>query len=193
MGYGIGKNKSDIVPLYYCSATIRIGVLVLTLLAFPCVASAELYYNQLEGFSIDAPAGWTVKKSAQSNTIVKFVLRDDEDRIAVLSIASYQETRANVQLPLTADRMYDGFKVDFHNFTIRRLASGSIKIRSMNAVWNLFEITEPAQARIIGKHYHLRRNGKLYRVSIQTDSGKDFFDAVLPIAEKSISTLAFGL
>jgi len=168
-------------------------VVVLALLTLPGEASAELYYNQRHRFSIDAPTGWAVKNSTQPYTIVKFVHRDREGNIAVLSIAADDESWLGALIPLTADRMYDGFKDEYRDFTVRRLASGTTKIRSMDSVWNLIEITDPPQARIIGKHYHLRRNGKLWRISAMTDSGKAFFETVLPAMEKSIATLAFGL
>jgi hypothetical protein len=193
MGLEIGWLKGRFVSFFQRCARIQMLAVALVLFAFPYIAAAGLYYNQQEGFSIDAPTGWTVKKSAMPHTIVKFVLRDSADRIAVLSIASHEETWLSSLIPLTADGMYDSFKDEFRDFTVHRIASGTTKIRSMDAVWNLFEITEPPQARIIGKHYHLRRNGRLYRISIQADSGKSFFNAILPTAEKSIATLAFGL
>jgi len=164
-------------------------VSILALLTTPLVATAELYYNQEFKFSLDAPTGWTVKKSAQPNTVIKFVYRDANARIAVLSIAAYPDTPG----ALTADGMFATFKDEYRDFTYRRLDSGSTKIRSMEAVWNLIEITDPPQARIIGKHYHFVRNGKIWRVSAMTDSGKDFFATVLPIMDKAILTIAFGL
>ena len=63
----------------------------------------------------------------------------------------------------------------------------------MDAVWNVIEITDPPRARIVGKHYHFRRNGKLWRVSAMTDSGREFFGKVLPAMERAIATMAFGL
>ena len=162
---------------------------ILAVLAAPLVATAELYYNQEHKFSLDAPAGWTVKKSAQPNTVIKFVYRDAAGHIAVLSIAAYPDPGG----ALTPDGMYATFKDEYRDFTSRRLGSGATKIRSMDAVWNLIEITDPPQARIIGKHYHFRRDGKLWRVTAMTDSGKDFFATVLPTMDNTISTIAFGL
>lgn len=161
-------------------------------LLLPAFASAELYFNQEYRFSLDAPQGWSIKKSSQPNTIVKFVLRDSNARIAVLSIAAYDESTLSKLVPLTADSVFETFKKEYSDFDFRRIAAGKRKIRSMNAVWNLIEITNPPQARLIGKHYHFRRNGKLWRISAMTDSGKEFFDKVLPIMEKSIATIAFG-
>jgi len=89
--------------------------------------------------------------------------------------------------------MYASFQREYRDFTYRRIASGTSRIRSMDAVWNLIEITDPPQARIIGKHYHFRRNSKLWRVSAMTDSGRNFFDQVLPAMDQAIATLAFRL
>lgn len=162
-------------------------ILVITILATPLMATAELYLNQDFDFSLDGPAGWTVKKSSQPNTVIKFVYRDAKDQIAVLSIAAFAYTPG----ALTADGMYATLKEGHQDFTFSRLDSGTTKIRSMVAVWNLVEITDPPQARIIGKHYHFVRNGKLWRVSAMTDNGKDFFATVLPTMEKAIATIAF--
>jgi hypothetical protein len=172
---------------------ISMVAIALAFLAISWAGAADRYYNRGEEFSIDAPTGWEVKKSPHPNTIVKFVYRDNVDRIAVLSIAAYEESGLDSISPLTADRMYDRIKREFRDFTVSRLASGTSRIRSMEAVWNLIKITETPQARIIGKHYHFRRNGKLWRISAQTDSGKEFFATILPAMEKSISTFAFGL
>lgn len=166
--------------------------LALVVLLLPTFASAELYFNKEHRFSLDVPPGWTAKKSSQPNTIVKFVFRDSSARIAILSIAAYDESLLSAALPLTADGMFESVKKEYTDFDFRRIAAGEKKIRSMNAVWNLIEITNPPQARLVGKHYHFRRNGKLWRISAMTDSGREFFDKVLPVMEKSISTIAFG-
>lgn len=159
------------------------------LLSAALAAAGERYYNQEYGFSLDVPAGWLVSKSAQPNTVVKFVYRNAEDHIAVLSIAAYPDFR----IELTPDSMYATFRQEYRDFTYNRIASGTSRIRSMDAVWNVIEITDPPQARIVGKQYHFRRNGKLWRVSAMTDSGRHFFGNVLPAMDQAIATIAFGL
>jgi hypothetical protein len=164
-------------------------MLILLLSTALTAAAGERYFNQEHGFSLDVPSGWVVSKSAQPNTVVKFVYRDTEGHIAILSVAAYVDSGTE----LTTDGMYASFQREYRDFTYRRIASGTSRIRSMDAVWNLIEITDPPQARIIGKHYHFRRNSKLWRVSAMTDSGRNFFDQVLPAMDQAIATLAFRL
>lgn len=166
-------------------------ILLTSLLAVEGMVAApgDVYHNQEHRFSIDAPAGWAVTKSAQPNTVVKFVHRDSEGRLAVLSIAAYRGSNIRV----TPDSMYASFREEYRDFTYIRLASGRATLHSMEAVWNVIEITDPPQARVIGKHYHFVRNGKLWRVSAMTDSGKEFFAKLLPVMDQAIATLAFGL
>jgi hypothetical protein len=175
-------------------------VLLTALLTITCLASpvtaGQPYYDNAHRFSIEFPDGWTVKQSSNPETLVKAVYRDTAGRIAQITIAAYPLPHAvtgNEADELTADDMWEGLKEQFPDFTVKRHDSGVTRIRSHRAVWNLIEITDPPQVKMIGKHYHFVQGKHLYRVTAVTDSGSEFFRTVLPTMEKSISTLAFGL
>ncbi len=171
------------------------ALFILTCLA-ASVTAGQPYYDKIHQFSIEFPDGWIVKQSSNPETVIKAVYRDTVGRIAQITIAAYPLPHAVSQgeaNELTADDMWAGWKKQFPDFTVKRHDSGVARIRSHRAVWNLIEITDPPQARMIGKHYHFVQGKYLYRVTAMTGSGSKFFRVVLPIMEKSISTLAFGL
>ncbi len=173
-----------------------ITMVLLAAAFWPLAALSETYFNQEHEFSIEFPEGWTVKGSMNPETIIKAVYRDEQDRIAQVTIAAYElpfevsETEANT---LTADDMWEGLKNQFADFRIKRHGSGTTKIRSRRVVWNFVEVMDPPQAKMVGKHYNFIRGRYLYRVSAMADSGMNFYKEVLPKMEAAIATLAFGL
>ncbi|MEI6277916.1 MAG: hypothetical protein WCQ16_00875 [Verrucomicrobiae bacterium] len=178
------------------TTTTAILTAISCLLVILPLKAGEPFFEFTHRFSITFPDGWIVKKSANPDTIIKAVFRDASNNIAQIAIAAYKlpaEPSKEELAEFTPDAMWEGLKSQFPDFTIKRLSSGTSKIRSKDAVWNMIEITDPPQARSIAKHYHFIQGATLYRVSAMSDSGTTFFNANLPAMENSISSLAFGL
>jgi len=149
--------------------------------------TTKLYYNPDYKFTLEVPLHWTVKPSAQRDTAVKFVYRESATLIAVLGV----ETPPDRGAALSPDEMFASFKHEFPDSTSIRLDSGTANIDGIDAVWNIVEVTDPPEARIIGKHYYFRRGKALLRLTAMTDSGSEFFVAALPALEEVIASLKF--
>ena len=89
--------------------------------------------------------------------------------------------------------MFRALVEELPDIEITRLDHGEIKIRSNRALFNTIDIKSPPQASMLSKHFHLAKNGKLYRITAATDRDAQFFRAQLVIMEASIHTFAFGL
>jgi hypothetical protein len=167
------------------------------------------FYNGLHQFGMEVPISWTTQNSALASTLVKFVHRESARKVAVLSVSIFktgglltpQDPFASVvnvaaatpppsnNTPLTAEDMFTLLKSEHP--TASSLEAGTAKIKDFDAVWNIIEATEPEDSRIIGKFYHFRRDGQLWRFAASTDCGREFFDAMLPSMEQAIASASF--
>lgn len=152
----------------------------------------NIYFDRQHEFSITFPAGWQIKKSQNPETIIKAVYRDPHGRLAYIAIAAYKLPASVKFSKVTADDMYSILVEQFPDVEIARLDYGETKIRSNRAVFNTVDIKSPPQITMLSKHYHLVKNGKLYRITATTDRDFQFFKSQLRVMEESISTFAFG-
>lgn len=159
----------------------------------PVSAAAEMYFDRQHEFSITFPESWVIKKSGNPETIIKAVYRDSTGRLAYIAIAAYSWPAELKFTEVNADDMFTLLKQQSRDFTIHRIGSGEATIRSNRAVWNTIDVTDPPQAAMLAKHYHLVKNSRLYRITAATDRDYQFFAKQLQIMENAIRTFAFGL
>jgi hypothetical protein len=175
----------------------RLIVLLLFALFLFESASAQvnknIYVDRRHEFSIAFPSGWEIKKSQNPETVIKAVYRDPQGRLAYIAIAAYELPKAFDFSTVTADDMFKVLLEELPDIEIARLDHGETKIRSNRALFNTIDIKSPPQASMLSKHFHLAKNGKLYRITAATDRDAQFFRDQLVIMEESIHTFAFGL
>jgi hypothetical protein len=168
-------------------------IFIVLILLPPVYIAADIYFNRDYEFSITFPEGWVIKKSGNPETIVKAIYHDSTGRLAYIAIASYNWPAEFKFADVTANDMFIILKGQYSDLTINRIGSGETTIRSNRAVWNMIDVSKPPQAAMLAKHYHIVKNKHLYRISAVTDRDYQFFKKQLPIMEKAIGTLAFGL
>lgn len=153
----------------------------------------NIYFDRQHEFSITFPSGWEIKKSQNPETIIKAVYHDTQGHLAYIAIAAYDLPRSVNFSTVTPDDMFTLLVEEFPDIEIARLDHGETKIRSNRALFDTIDIKSPPQASMLSKHFHLAKNGKLYRITAATDRDAQFFKTQLVIMEESIHTFAFGL
>ena len=163
--------------------------LAVLLLAVPL--QAETYTNEEHGFAIDFPVGWQVKGSSQKNTIIKAVYKDEQGRLAMVSVAAYPAEPGWDPWGVTGEQMYQRFKQTYPNADSALLDSGRTLVGGEHAIWTLIDLRSPAILSTLSRSYHFVRQPTLFRVSTSSDRDPAWFAQHESAFQESVKSFRF--
>ena len=169
-----------------CSLIVALAALLPTVSPM-----AETYTNKEYGFAIDFPAGWEVKGSASSNTIIKGVHKNGQGRLALIAVAAYPMDAEGDIWDVSGEQMFEGFKRENPGAEAALLDSGKTVVGGEHAIWTLIDVPSPAVISMLTRSYHFVRKPFLFRISASTDRDRAWFTQHERTFQESIASFRF--
>lgn len=189
-GHWYGAAGGNATDLWVPIMTIRSTSLMLAvgfILALPAYAQNR-YVSDEYGFSIDFPAGWSVKGSTAKNTVIKAVLKDTQGRIAQIVVAAYPFDVKGDMWDATGQDMFEAFINDYPGVEAALLDSGKSRISGEHALWTDIDVKAPSIIAARCLSYHVIQKPILYRISYTADRDAVWFQAHLATAKAAVES-----
>ena len=165
-----------------------------TTVAEPAVAplaNPQTYTNDTFAFSIDFPAGWTIKGSLQRNTVVKAVRKTADNDIAmvtvgVVDLASEAQREGRKDITRADAEAIDLWQEDPREWAlglkeeepwaeVRVLEARRTLLAGRHAIFFKVELSGPQGVALTTSSYMVMNKGRLYRVRGHAAGGPDWF------------------
>jgi len=153
--------------------------------------SPSFYEDSTHRFSISFPKGWTIKKGASADTVVKAVHKDSQDRLAMISIVAIRLKETPDMCKVNPRDLFAVGRAGNPGLDLVLLDSGTVSINGKCAVWNKVDTRQPKVASSLGRKYFFVHNSTLVIVDAITDRDQSYYSRFELILENSVKSLTF--